>query len=440
MKGDEFFCQIETKAPLVDLSAEAKEILRRYLSAQKVIGFGDHLVAGTLLPPYPGPAFDNLFRAPPRGGPGGVIRVATISVTNQCPFRCWHCYNANRRVDDLPMEFFRRIGRQLQDRGACRIILSGGEPLLRDDLADICRCFDDRSFLILSTTGWQLSLDRARQLKDAGLFAVAVSLDSQCEQEHNSLRGRDGAFQAAIRAVGFARDAGLFPVVVTVARRELLERQRLFSFLEFARDVGALQVSLGEPMPVGRLAGRSDVMLRGPDRKRMLEYQQEVADRADLPILETDTHIGGRESFGCNAGGTYIHIDGTGNLCPCNFIPLSFGNLARESLSVALARMRRYFCRPRSLCAARRLARRVPPGLLPTIPEVSDCICDACLPDEHPVPGFFVAVAEPRREGASEPWSADAPATARAESIGKYVSDSEGTPRHAAGKNADRKA
>ena len=81
------------------------------------------------------------------------------------------------------------------------ITLTGGEPLLRDDLEEIVELFDDRSCLIVGTTGDGLSAERAKRLRSRGVFGIGISLDSTDEQEHDRLRGMKGAFRTALSAL-----------------------------------------------------------------------------------------------------------------------------------------------------------------------------------------------------------------------------------------------
>ena len=192
-----------------------------------------------------------------------------------------------------------------------------------------------------------------------------------------------------LNALESASTAGLYPYVVSVGTREFLERRRFFDFLRHARNAGALEVHLLEPCPTGRIAGRSDVVLKPSERRRIVDYQHEVARRDDLPILSTFAYLEGKDTFGCGAGLTHIYIDGSGELCPCNLVPLSFGNVARESLGDILDRMGRHFVRPRPSCVGRILTRFTDGEILPVRPEASESICKTHLPVHHPLPLFY---------------------------------------------------
>jgi len=396
MRGDELFAQISTRPPFTKLHPKVAAFFKGYLGGEKAVRFGERFVINTNFPPYPSGAFESLAEGFSRLGDATERRLysVTLAVTNRCNFHCWHCYNAGRSQADLPLDALARLAGQLQALGAVMVTLTGGEPLLRDDLEQIAAAFDRRSCLILGTTGWGLTPDRARRLRDAGVFALGISLDSADEAEHDRLRGKPGAFRAALDALRVARDCGLYPYVVSVATREFLQPDRFFPFLSFAGSAGALEVHLLEPSATGKLAGRPDVVLEAAERQRIFDYQDQVAADDRLPILSSFSYIESPDAFGCGAGLTHIYIDGAGEVCPCNLVPLSFGNIASEPFAVILERMGRVFRKPRCACVGRTLARHVPDGPLPTPPEVSERLCRAHLPRRHAVPRFFRIRAE----------------------------------------------
>jgi protein-L-isoaspartate O-methyltransferase len=114
-----------------------------------------------------------------------------------------------------------------------------------------------------------------------------------------------------------------------------------------------------------------------------------VAGRDDLPILSAFSYLESAEAFGCGAGLTHLYIDGSGEVCPCNLVPLSFGNLTQEPFGQILDRMGHHFCRPRTGCVGRLLTRHLATASMPARPDTSEAICQRHLPREHALPAFF---------------------------------------------------
>ena len=389
MKGTDFFAKIASAPPMSQLHPQVGAFFRDYLKGEKAVSFRDRLVLNTHFPPFPSKAFNGLAAQLLDMSDRHGLYSVTMAVTNRCMFKCWHCYNADRDQHDVPLKVFRELAAGLQEYGAIMVNLTGGEPLLRKDLEQICAGFDDRSCVTVGTTGWGLTADRAQALRDSGVFAVGISLDCADEKEHDRRRGREGAFRAAAQALATASKAGLYPYVVTVALREILEPDTFYPFMQLARDLGALEVHLLEPCPTGRLAGRKELVLTEAERRQIIAYQYAVAARENLPILSTFTYLEGSSAFGCGAGLTHIYIYGSGELCPCNLVPMSFGNIEREPLGTILQRMRRHFQQPRSTCAGRTLTPHIQSDVLPTPPDVSCALCERHLSKEPEVPDFF---------------------------------------------------
>ena len=391
LKGDDFFRQVATQPPFSKMDPAIAAFFKEYLSNEKATSFNGRFVVNTHFPPYPSRAFDNLasqFGAIGETGKRQLYSV-TLAVTNRCMYRCWHCYNAGRNQRDMPLSRLKELIAELQDMNAVRVTLSGGEPLLRNDLEEIAGSFDDRTYLNLNTTGRGLTLERARALKESGVFAAGVSIDSTDPGEHDRLRGRAGAFETAVQALKTAEKSGLYPYIVTVATHEFLKPERFMAFLRFAGNAGAREVHLLEPCATGKLAGNQDVLLSRDEKDRILAYQKEIAADFSLPILSSFLYLESPEAFGCGAGITHLYIDGSGEVCPCNLVPLSFGNIQNEPLRSILDRMGAYFCKPRTRCVGQTLTNHITGGHIPADPQESCDICEKHLPREHPIPRFF---------------------------------------------------
>jgi MoaA/NifB/PqqE/SkfB family radical SAM enzyme/SAM-dependent methyltransferase len=387
MHGTQFFTKLAADSAAGRLSPEMMAFFRSYLEHEKVAVLDGQHVINTHMPPWPSRAFDRMLAQFTSGNQSRLFAV-TWAVTNRCGYHCWHCYNDGRSQNDLPLADAKQLARDLQARGAVMVNLTGGEPLLRDDLEEILDAFEPGVALTMTTTGDGLTLERAAGMKARGLFAMGISLDSTDPAEHDRLRGREGAFDTALRAIRIAEDAGLYPYFVSLGTREFLERERFYDFLAFARDAGAREVHVLEPAAAGKLDGRSDILLTASEREQLLTYQREVAKREDLPILSTLAYLESGSCFGCGAGLSYLYVDGSGEVCPCNLVPMSFGNVQRDSLETCLARLDEHFKSPRMGCVGKQLAGRYPEGALPTAPGISASICEAHLPREHALPAF----------------------------------------------------
>ena len=389
MTGTDYFVHIASRPPLNKVHPQVGAFFRDYLKYEKAVEFDGRLVLNTHFPPFPGRAFDRMASQMIEMPKERRLFSVTLAVTNRCPLKCGHCYNAGRSQADVPLADWRRLAARLQDLGAVMITLTGGEPLLREDIVQIVQGFDDRSCINLGTTGWGLTNALAARLKDAGLFAVGISLDSIDELEHDRHRGNEGSYRAALKAVKTAAAEDLYPYYVKMADREFLRPEIFWRYMEFARDTGAREVHLLEPCAVGRLAGNEEITLRPAERERIKAFQKEAARREDLPVVSTFTYLEGEDAFGCGAGITHLYVDGSGEVSPCNLVPLSFGNIMEKDLDEILASMAEYFRTPRTCCVGNIINRQTWGLPLPTPPEMSSKLCGTYLTQDDKLPAFF---------------------------------------------------
>ncbi len=389
MNGQEFFRELAQVPRFARMDPGLASFFKGYLAGEKVIRFGDQTVINTHFPPFPSAGFDTMIEQFGRIGQASIARhlySVTLAVTNRCPYHCWHCYNAGRSQTDLSLPEVQDIADQLRAMHLVRVTLSGGEPMIRPDLEAIVSAFGPDVSVCLNTTGFGLTRERACRLKEAGLFALGVSLDSSVPEDHDRMRGNAGAFDTALAALDMGRDAGLYPYVIAVATREFLRAEAFYPFVDLVSSTPALEIHLLEPCATGKLAGQSQVCLTEAERSQLLGYQKEFAQDETRPILSTFAHLESAQAFGCGAGLTHLYIDGSGEVCPCNLVPLSFGNVLHRSVASILSDMGRFFKKPRTTCVGQCLTRHVDAASLPVSPDVSAALCEQHLGSTHDVP------------------------------------------------------
>jgi pseudo-rSAM protein/SPASM domain protein len=138
--------------------------------------------------------------------------VVVWNVTKACNLACDHCYAA-AETEGAPGELSTAEGKRFLDElaeyGAPVVLFSGGEPLVREDLAELVAHAADAGLRpVLSTNGTLLTEDRARGLQRAGLAYAGVSVDGLPER-NDRFRGQEGAFDAAVRGIRNCKAVGL---------------------------------------------------------------------------------------------------------------------------------------------------------------------------------------------------------------------------------------
>ncbi|HKY32114.1 MAG TPA: GTP 3',8-cyclase MoaA [Candidatus Polarisedimenticolia bacterium] len=153
------------------------------------------------------------------------LRDLRISVTDRCNFRCPYCmpaerygasYTFLRRDEILTFEEIVRLARLFLRLGAEKIRLSGGEPLLREDLPVLVRSIAALPGVrdLAMTTNGQLLAPAARALKEAGLGRLTVSLDSLDPDVFRRLNGRDFGPERVLEGIAAAQGAGFGPLKI----------------------------------------------------------------------------------------------------------------------------------------------------------------------------------------------------------------------------------
>ena len=232
----------------------------------------DQLSLSTWIPPLPSRAFDRLANSRMRALLG--LRTpdqVTISITEECPNRCSHCAlpNSGNKLRLSPHTVQDLIN-QILEMGTTLVIFDGGEPALYPDLPELVRSVDDRAISTLFTSGAGFTAELALQLKEAGLYAVNVSLDSPVAEEHDAMRGREGVFLEAMQAVKNALQAGLLVDLYVVLRRENI--CHLQQFHDLAQCIGAHELTFFEVVSTGRWSDREGVALTPEDHAQLADF------------------------------------------------------------------------------------------------------------------------------------------------------------------------
>jgi MoaA/NifB/PqqE/SkfB family radical SAM enzyme len=324
---------------------------------------------------------------------GRLRRTAPLStylaVTERCPYKCAHCSaRFGKQGQDLSTDQWIEIIRALQELGTAYIGITGGEPLLRDDLEQMLAAIDERSTTILFTNGRDLSRTRAKSLKENGLFVLAVSLDSAREEKHNAIRGHPNAFQKALAAVTHAREAGLYTVVQSVVPKDELSREHLFRLFRLVRSRGAHEIRLHQPAPAGNLLdcdADDTTLFTEQDRQKLFAIQFEANRKFfGLPKVSSFPYTEGPDKFGCCAGVLHSYVTARGELTPCDFLPLSFGSVLEEDIGDLYCRMRDAMGGAHLGCLSLQIDKYLRDQELPVRGEAAVRICQSVASNSYP--------------------------------------------------------
>ena len=270
------------------------------------------------------------------------------NLTRRCNLECAHCYIAAGPSESAESELTtaecRRITEEILDLERSPLfILSGGEPLLRDDLEDIAAFAVARgATVVVGTNGTLLTDDRIARLVDAGVSGVAVSVDSLDPHRHDNFRHGAGALAATTDAIRRLRAHRLDFIVQTTATRG--NRAEIGRLAAWAAEQGAVSFNLYFLVATGRGARLTD--LAPAEYEALLgdlvEYHERYLGRMmvrakcaphfmrvlhqrapESPVLSYETR--------CPCGTQYCRITPEGKVTPCPYTPTVAGDLTTTS-------------------------------------------------------------------------------------------------------------
>jgi len=335
--------------------------IARDIGLRKLVQFGDVYFPSLTSPHRPSPAFDRMVaNGGLNVGAAGTplkqhIDTAFLAITRRCDLHCQHCYERHNvgSGDELPLARLKEVVAQVQGQGVSSLVFTGGEPMNRfADLLELVHCADKTSSDIhVHTSGHGVSMERAVELKRAGLIAAAVGLDDVDPARHDALRGCRGSHDEAVRALRIFRAAGIFTYVNVCATQRMVRSGDLRRYAELVRDLGVGFIQLLEPRPCGGyLNAPSGVLLTEDDRRRLVEFflQMNTGKRyRRYPVVHYVAFAESPAQRGCMMGGlSHLCIDSRGNVNPCVFLPVTFGNIMEEDFQTIYRRMRKAIPHP----------------------------------------------------------------------------------------------
>lgn len=188
-------------------------------------------------------------------GFGRVHTNLRISVTDRCNIRCFYCMPAENvtfmeRAELLTFEEIERFVRVVAPLGVRHVRLTGGEPLVRRGLPELIRQLCEVPGIedIGLTTNGILLAEQARELRQAGLRRLNISLDALDPELFRQITRREG-YEKVLEGIAAARDAGFAPIKINAVAVRGLSESQIVPFGQFARESGC-EVRFIEYMPL----------------------------------------------------------------------------------------------------------------------------------------------------------------------------------------------
>ena len=218
-----------------------------------------------------------------------TLRLVAWETTRNCNLACIHC-RASATTGPYSGELDTAEAFQLLDQIAeitkPIIILTGGEPLLRDDIFDIAAYGTQKGFrMVMAPNGTLVTEDVAKKLVAAGIKRISISLDGATARSHDSFRKVDGAFEGAINAMKIARKVGLdFQVNTTITKTNL---DQIPKIQQLAVNCGAVAHHIFLLVPTGRGKYIVDTEINAVEYEQTLNWFYDQRDKTPLDLKAT---------------------------------------------------------------------------------------------------------------------------------------------------------
>ena len=271
-------------------------------------------------------------------------RIISWNLTLQCPLKCPHCYSdAGEYEVQHPLsttEAFSVLD-QIKDTGNPVVILSGGEPMMREDVFKIASYGTSIGLrMAMGTSGYLFDENTPSQLKESGIRSVAISIDSADPVIHDSFRGSPGAFHRAVNAIRACIQEGMqVQINMTVLSPDPAIVDQVVTM---GKELGVRDYQIFIPVPTGR--STEENYLKYGAYEELLRHL--ISSYADSGISLRPTCIPqfrrvaeemgitnpawGR---GCIAGISYCRIYANGDVTPCPYLPVIAGNIRNTPFS-----------------------------------------------------------------------------------------------------------
>jgi putative heme d1 biosynthesis radical SAM protein NirJ2 len=260
------------------------------------------------------------------------------NTTKACNLRCKHCYRdaGTKSENELSLEEARSLLREIKLAGFKILVLSGGEPLLREDIFEITSYARELNLrVVLGTNGTLITREVAERLKETGVARIGVSLDSKDPKLHDGFRGINGSFRKVLEGIDALKQVGLeFQIHTTVTKYNYKE---IHSLIDFVIDLGAKAYHIFFLIPTGR-GGKETHNIISPeeyyeliskilDRQKELDLELKPVCAPQFIPIAIKKGINTRFQKGCLAGTSYCCILPEGDVWPCPYLPLRLGNV-----------------------------------------------------------------------------------------------------------------
>mmetsp|Transcript_5565 Transcript_5565/g.3180 ORF Transcript_5565/g.3180 Transcript_5565/m.3180 type:complete len:356 (-) Transcript_5565:179-1246(-) len=283
------------------------------------------------------------------------LRLVAWEITRNCNLECIHC-RASATNGPYSGELNTKDCLTLLDQiaviGSPIIILTGGEPLLRNDIFEIAKYGTHKGLrMVMAPNGTLITKQSAIKMIDAGIKRISISLDGSTEEIHDSFRGVNGAFKSALHGIKLAKKSGIeFQINTTITKANL---DQIPKIQKLAERLGAIAHHIFLLVPTGRGKYILNQEISASQYEETLNWFYNQKEKTSLQLKATcaphyyrilrqraekegekvtfQTHGPDAVRRGCLGGTGFCFISHTGIVQPCGFLNIDCGNITKKT-------------------------------------------------------------------------------------------------------------
>ncbi len=308
-----------------------------------------------------------------------IPRLIAWEVTRRCNLKCTHC-RAAAQDREYPGELSTTECFKVLDNIATFakpiIILTGGEPMLRDDIYEIAAYGHKLGMrMVMAPCGMYINDATCKKILASGIDCISISIDGANAKSHDAFRGVDGAFDSAMQAIETARRNNLpFQINTTITQHNLADLKEI---IKLAESTGAITFNPFLLVPTGRGKDLAEQEISPEEYESTLQWLSSYQVQTEMTIrvtcaphfqriirqnnpdykppthghgktagslqghphskmtrpAENVTNKGSVQAAGCMGGKNFAFISHIGNIQICGFLEESAGNLRDNHLN-----------------------------------------------------------------------------------------------------------
>jgi len=263
---------------------------------------------------------------------GNIPAVVAISPTMRCNYNCKGCYSRDKKSDnELTTKELDSLYAEATDLGVLSIVVTGGEPYLRNDTIELMEKHKKLLFVAI-TNGSKMTPKLAKRIAKSGNIIQLVSIEGF--EKYTDDRRKKGSHKIALRAMQLLRETGAcfgFAVTNTSKNSRTFETD---TFIDSMIDIGCSIGYFTEYVPCGQNP-KLDWVLSEEERNSFRKKVMDFRIRKPIVLVQFPQDEYGEENSCTAAGIQSLHINSEGGIEPCPFINISLENIRKGGLKAA---------------------------------------------------------------------------------------------------------